>query len=195
MQYEILQRWAPKQFVTHNGLFDNYDAETLTEEGMDFMSYDSYPAFQSMFSPPGTAFRERMAGIGLTKTRGLSDKFLVLEQQAGPGGQAGGHLVGVNNYLHVTPKPGQMRLWSWQSAAHGADGVLFFRWRTCPFGAEMLWHGLHHYGGQDHRRLQEAEQLGDDFRKVGDWLIHSHVSSPVAVLYDYDNDSNAKIDG
>ncbi|RTE09215.1 hypothetical protein EJQ19_12590 [Paenibacillus whitsoniae] len=63
---------------------------------------------------------------------------------------------GFGDYLQVTPKPGQMRLWAWQSIAHGADSVLFFRWRTCTFGAETLWHGLNHYGNQPHRRLEEA---------------------------------------
>ncbi len=194
MQYRIIKDRAPHQFVTHNGLFDNYDAAELTREALDFMSYDSYPAFQLFHPHRPRHFRDRFAGAGLSRCRGLSKKFIVLEQQAGPGGQSGGIFSGPRDYLHPTPKPGQMRLWVWQSIAHGADGVLFFRWRTCPYGSETLWHGLNHYGNQPNRRLDEAARLGRELKQAAPDIIHSAYAAPVAMLYDYDNQSNVKIE-
>lgn len=194
LQYDILKQAAPQQFVTHNGLFGNIDNHELTQQALDFMSYDSYPAFAFMNTKLAPHFKDRMSGLRLGRVRGMSAKFLILEQQAGPGGQSGGVLSGPSDYLQLTPKPGQMRLWAWQSAAHGADGVLFFRWRTCPYGAETLWHGLNHYGNQHHRRLDEAEKLGSEFERLGAMLAGTECASDMALMYDYDNDSNCKIE-
>ncbi|GLX66988.1 beta-galactosidase [Paenibacillus glycanilyticus] len=196
-QYDILKAHAPHQFVTHNGLFQNIDNYALTEQAVDFMSYDSYPAFQLSRKDLPSHFRDRMHGRNLSRVRGLSSKFMILEQQAGPGGQSGNVLnqYDFGDYLQPTPKPGQMRLWAWQSIAHGADGLLFFRWRTCTVGAESLWHGLNHYGNQPHRRLEEAGRLADEIAAVGKLMLRSKCAASAAILYDYDNDSNSKIEG
>lgn len=197
MQFDILKAHAPHQFITHNGLFQNIDNYALTEQSVDFISYDSYPAFQLNRKDLPVHFRDRMHGRNLSRVRGLSSKFMILEQQAGPGGQSGNALnqYGFGDYLQPTPKPGQMRLWAWQSIAHGADGVLFFRWRTCTVGAESLWHGLNHYGNQPHRRLEEAKRFADEVAAAGKLMLDSSCAPLAAILYDYDNDSNSKIEG
>ncbi|ANY65335.1 hypothetical protein BBD42_01730 [Paenibacillus sp. BIHB 4019] len=196
LQYEILKRLLPEeQFITHNGLFGNIDNYELTARTVDFMSYDSYPAFQLMRTDLQYPHKDRLSGKQLSRVRGLSSKFTVLEQQAGPGGQIGNVL---NNdrgdYLQATPKPGQMRLWTWQSIAHGADGVLYFRWRTCPYGAESLWHGLNLYGDQPHWRLEEAKRVAKETRMLEDVIIGTDVVAKAAIMYDYANDSNVKIE-
>lgn len=199
LQYKILQQQTKNQFVTHNGIFPNVDLHDLTTQGMDFMSFDSYPGFGYLENFVGNLpahFRDRSTGHRLSTVRGLSSKFLVLEQQSGPGGQSGGvAFAGSRDYLHATPRPGQMRLWAWHSVAHGADGILFFRWRTARFGAETLWHGLNHYGNQPSRRMREAEQFGQELGKISPRLLESRSSSSAAILYDYDNDSNVTIEG
>jgi len=53
--------------------------------------------------------------------------FWVMEQQAGAGGW---------DVVGVAPRPGELRLWAYQAVAHGANGVVFFRWRTARFGTE-----------------------------------------------------------
>jgi beta-galactosidase len=196
LQYEILLSLTPNQFVTHNGFFGNVDNHDLTERGMDFMSFDSYPAFYFFRDDLPAHFKDRSTGHRLSTVRGLSSKFLVLEQQSGPGGQSGGAaFAGARDYLHPTPRPGQMRLWAWHSIAHGADGVLFFRWRTARFGSETLWHGLNHYGNQPSRRYAEAEQLGRELSQLAPKLLESLPEATAAILYDYDNDSNVHIEG
>ncbi|MFC5532037.1 beta-galactosidase [Cohnella yongneupensis] len=194
VQYDILKAAAPHQFITHNGLFSNLDNEKLTREALDFMSYDSYPAFALKRKDRPKHFRDRGMGLSLGRVRGHSEKFLILEQQAGPGGQVGGVLSGPEDYLLMTPKPGQMRLWAWQSIANGADGVLFFRWRTVPYGSETLWHGLNHYGNQPNWRLDEAKRLGEEIATVKELLLNSRVKATAAQLYDYDNESHWKIE-
>ena len=41
-----------------------------------------------------------------------------------------------------TPEPGQVRLWTYQALAHGAEAIIYFRWRTALFGTEQYWHGI-----------------------------------------------------
>jgi beta-galactosidase len=117
-----------------------------------------------------------------------------LEQQSGPSGQIGGVLNGNADYLHPTPKPGQMRLWCWNSIANGADGLLFFRWRSLPYGAEAHWNGLLYHDERNTWRLEEAKRLGEEIKKVSDTLIGSHCVSSAAILYDFDNESHARIE-
>lgn len=92
---------------------------------------------------------DRKWGLSLSNVRGMSPNFCVMEQQSGPGGW-------VNRMEMPSPRPGQMRLWTYQSIAHGADMILYFRWRTATFGTEMYWHGINDYHNQPNRRVAEA---------------------------------------
>jgi len=194
-QYALIKQIAPHQFATHNGIFGNIDYRPFTERTVDFLSYDSYPSFQLMREDLPIREKDKLSGKHLSRMRGYSAKYLILEQQAGPGGQTGN---GLNNdrrdYLQVAPKPGQLRLWTWQSIAHGADGVLYFRWRTCPYGAETLWHGLNDYGNQPNRRLDEASRIAGETQRLSSLIVGTKVRATTAILTDYDNDSNCKID-
>jgi beta-galactosidase len=126
--------------------------------------------------------------------RGVSPKFMVLEQQSGPSGQIGGVLNGNPDYLHPTPKPGQMRLWCWNSIANGADGLLFFRWRSLPYGSEAHWNGLLYHDERNTWRLDEAKRLGEEIKRVAATLIGTRCVSTAAILYDFDNESHARIE-
>ena len=75
-----------------------------------------------------------------------------MEMQAGP---TGGDMVG------VTPRPGQLRLWTAQSIAHGADTIVYFRWRTCTFGYEEYWHGILPHNGVPGRRFEELKKTAN----------------------------------
>jgi beta-galactosidase len=196
MQYQVLKSIAPHQFVTHNTFHGtpNLDLPKFVEQAVDFLAYDSYPEF--MVSDPTLPkhFRDRFQGRYLSKIRGGSQKFFILEQQAGPSGQIGGHLNGTPDYLHPTPKPGQMRLWCWSSIAHGADGLLFFRWRSLPYGCEAHWNGLIYHDERNSRRLEEAKQLGEEVNRLASTLTETRCVAAAAILYDFDNESHAKIE-
>src|SRR5262249_54073136 len=120
----------------------------------------------------------------LQMTRSLSFPFGIMEQQAGPGGQMG--------YLQRTPRPGQMRLWAWQSVAHGAKLISFFRWRTCPYGSEQHWHGLLDPDDRENRRITEAKRLTHEWKKLPNSFFDAPVRRCIAVMRDFDNETNER---
>jgi beta-galactosidase len=158
------------------------------------VSYDSYPEFKVCDLTLPAQFRDRSESRLLSRMRGVSPKFMVLEQQSGPSGQIGGVLNGNPDYLHPTPKPGQMRLWCWNSIANGADGLLFFRWRSLPYGSEAHWNGLLYHDERNTWRLDEAKRLGEEIKRVAATLIGTRCVSIAAILYDFDNESHARIE-
>lgn len=197
MQYAILKEVAPHQFVTHNAFqhMTNVDLPRFVDETVDFIAYDSYPEFKVCDTTLPENFRDRAETRLLARMRGVSPKFMVLEQQSGPSGQIGGVLNGNPDYLHPTPRPGQMRLWCWNSIANGADGLLFFRWRSLPYGSEAHWNGLLLHDERITWRLDEARRLGDEIQRLAPTLLNTRCVGHAAILYDYDNESHALIEG
>jgi beta-galactosidase len=195
-QHQIIKRIAPHQFVTHNAFqsMTSVDLQEFVKEAVDFVSYDSYPEFKVCDLTLPILFRDRSESKLLSRMRGVSPKFMVLEQQSGPSGQIGGVLNGNPDYLHPTPKPGQMRLWCWNSISHGADGLLFFRWRSLPYGSEAHWNGLLYHDERNTWRLEEAKRLGEEIKRVSQTLTNTRCLSTAAILYDFDNESHARIE-
>jgi beta-galactosidase len=111
-----------------------------------------------------------------------------MEQQSGPGGWT-------NRLAQPSPKPGQMRLWTYQSIAHGADMVLYFRWRTATIGTEIYWHGINDYHNQPNRRVAEAAQIGREIAAIGRRVVATQTVAQVAILNDYDNEWDGELDG
>jgi beta-galactosidase len=171
-QAKILRKHNPRWQITHNGLFPNMNGPDLARP-LDFFSHDHYPLFWADW--PGPAAK-------LVEARSLTFPYAIMEQQAGPGGQM--------SYLHRTALPGEMALWATQSVAHGADQLLFFTWRTCPFGSEQHWHGLIDQDDRDGRRLREATELGAQFDRLPEDFLDAAPTKDVAVLRDFDNDVN-----
>lgn len=167
-QVGILRAAQPRWFVTHNGCFPAIDYRGDFGRDLDFLGYDSYPFFEHdpAARPAGHAFN-------LDHARAFSGNFLVLEQQSGAGGQAG--------YYHDKPEPGEMRRMAWAGVARGADGLLFFRERSCRFGAEEYWEGVIDHDNVPRRRHREAALLGREFARVGPLLLGSSVRVDVAV--------------
>jgi beta-galactosidase len=188
LQSDILRELAPNQWITTNGLFGHLDSHKLTAETLDFISYDSYPNFATIFPDPGPEpLRDRRWSWMLSVARSISQQFCVMEQQSGPGGWT-------NRLEQPAPKPGQMRLWTYQSVAHGADMVLYFRWRTATFGTEIYWHGINDQHNRPNRRVAEAAQIGRELDAVGERLAGAHMVAPVAIVRDYDNEWDGELD-
>ena len=196
LQCQIIRRIAPHQFITHNAFqtMTNVDLSKFVREAVDFVSYDSYPEFKVCDLTLPARFRDRSESKFLSRMRGVSAKFMVLEQQSGPSGQIGGVLNGNPDYLHPTPKPGQMRLWCWNSIANGADGLLYFRWRSLPYGSEAHWNGLLYHDERNLWRLEEAKRLGAEIKRLAGTLTGTRCVSNAAILYDFDNESHARIE-
>ena len=190
LQADILRRLIrPEQFITTNGMFRDIDNHALTEESLDFMTFDNYPDFSfgegtNPLAP--SALNDRNASFNLARTRSVSPVFGVMEQQSGAGGWN-------TRMKQPMPKPGQMRLWTLQAVAHGADFVSFFRWRTAPYGTEIYWHGLNDYSNRPNRRLTELKQIAADFAALSETAA-SHYEARAGILCDYDNEWDAESD-
>ncbi len=170
LQIDLLAEIAPRQFTTHNiwGKPDLFAmARDLNVAGMNF-----YPA---------TGWgRLEDNGLELDTFRGLKDgNFWVVEQR---GGRPGSH-----NETLESP-PGLLRLWAYQSYAHGADAVLFFRWRTAARGGEEYWFGILNQDGIPNRRYRELAAMGKEIERWGELLHGTAVVSPVAFYVDYESE-------
>jgi beta-galactosidase len=177
-QVEILRHTCPEHFITHNLMgvgYDKLDYFDLAAD-LDFVSWDNYRRMQWTFHPH---VNPSEAALSHAAMRGLKQKnFWVMEQQGGPGGW---------QVVSVAPRPGELRLWAYQGIAHGADGIVFFRWRTARFGTEQYWHGLLEHDARPGRRYQEIAQMGAELQQAGDAIGGSEVRAEVAMLLDYDS--------
>lgn len=190
LQADIIRKYKREdQFITTNGIFGHLDSHEMTNKALDFITYDSYPnfAFDTWTEPkkPGN-LNDRRTSWTLTLTRSISPNFGIMEQQSGAGGWD-------TRMKQPAPKPGQMRLWTFQSVAHGADFISYFRWRTCWIGTEIYWHGLNDYSNEPNRRLLELKGIRDDFKKLGR-VAGSVYEAKVAVVKDYDNNWDGEQD-
>jgi beta-galactosidase len=167
-QVEVLRRLRPQDFITHNGYFKNIDYYEFSRD-LDIFSFDNYPCFNESPQYP--------VGTRLTFSRGFNGRFFVMEQQTGPGGQA---------YLLRTPRPGEMSLWAFQAIAHGADGMVHFRWRTARKGAEEYWSGVLEHDNVPRARYREFQREGMQLAKIGPEIAGSRVVSEIAVVKDFD---------
>jgi len=172
-QVRILREVCPDHFVTHNfmGLFQELDYYDLAED-LDHVCWDNYP----VWAKPEIPYK---ASIAADLMRGLKKQnFWIMEQTAGPGGWGA---YGRN------ARPGEMRKIAFQQVAHGADGMVWFRWRTCTAGREQYWHGLLGHDGKGGRRYSEAAQTAGDLHRLSPVLEGTTVKASVAIIYDYDS--------
>ncbi len=173
-QAKIIREVCPDDFITHNfmGLFSGLDYYEMSKD-LDFVAWDNYPIW---YDKPTIPYSEALAADVM---RGLKQQnFMVMEQTAGP--------CGWENFGR-DPWPGEIRKIAYQQVAHGCDGMVWFRWRTCTVGREQYWHGLLGHDGKPLRRYHEAAQTAQELRKLEPLLRGTTVVSDVAIVYDYDN--------
>lgn len=153
---------------------------------LDVASWDSYPigflsdrldadaAHKSLYlrqgDPDFQAFHHdlyRAVGRG---------RMWVMEQQPGPVNWAP---------WNAAPAPGMARLWAWEAFAHGAEAVLYFRWRQAPFGQEQMHAGLLRPDGASAPALAEAAEVA---REIADAPEVEIEQARVALIFDYASD-------
>ncbi len=176
-QVEILRQTCPNHFVTHNFMgfhFDQIDYFDLARP-LDFVAWDNYLRTGWSLDKNADIVASALAHDTMRGLKGRS--FWLMEQQAGSGGW---QTVGLN------PRPGEMRLWTYQAIAHGADAVVYFRWRTARFGAEQYWHGMLDHDGQPRRRYRELQVIGAELKRVGEQILGAESRPQVAMLLCYD---------
>ncbi len=185
MQVEILRAHSPGRFITHNfmGLFHDFDHWDVGDD-LDFATWDSYPiGFTERFPfsedekiryartahPDMAAFHHdlyRSVGRG---------RWWVMEQQPGPVNWAPWNPI---------PRKGQIRLFTWEAFAHGAEVVSYFRWRQAPFAQEQNHAGLNLPDRTLSPGGQEAAQVGRELKQIGS--LPDSRQAPVALVFDYE---------
>lgn len=90
-------------------------------------------------------------GADLARSFGGGAPWLLMEQAANLT-MSGGRLL--------AKEPGAALRTSLQHVARGADGVLFFQWRTAPAGAEAFHSTMVPHAGPDSRVFREVCELG-----------------------------------
>ena len=100
-------------------------------------------------------------------------RWWVMEQQPGPVNWAP---------YNPAPLPGMARLWAWEAFAHGAEAVLYFRWRQAPFAQEQMHAGLLRPDAKPTPALAEACQVASE---LAEWPEVGTANSRAALIFDY----------
>ena len=190
MQSDILRKYVkPGDFITTNGMFGSLDNHRMEDEALDVYTYDSYPNFAYCLGQDpkhSKGLNDRNWSGHLTEVRSICPHFGIMEQQSGANGW--------NTRMEApAPKPGQIRLWTMQSVAHGADFVSYFRWRTATMGTEIYWHGILDYDNRDNRKLAEVKEVHRLFQAIAETAGSKYVAK-VGLVRDYDNVWDSKVD-
>ena len=190
MQVDLLRAHSPGRFVLHNfmGFFGEFDHHAMGRD-LDMATWDSYPLGHT----DSTAFiaaedRLRWARSGHPDAAAFHHdlyrnvghgRFGVMEQQAGPVNWAP---------WNPTPQPGQVRAWTWEAFAHGAEFVSYFRWRQLPYAQEQMHSGLHDsddrlsVGGEEVARFAVEFERLQEAPGVAACTVEP---APVAIVLDY----------
>ena len=173
LEYDAIKNITPDIPITTNlmGFYKPLDYQKWARQ-MDFISWDSYPAPDD---------EPAVAAMNHDLMRGIHDQdsFVLMEQTPS-----------VTNWqpYNRLKRPGEMRLLSYQAAAHGADAIQFFQIRR-TVGACEKYHGavIDHAGRNDTRVFREVKGLGAELEKLGDTFLEGRTPSEVAILFDWDN--------
>lgn len=172
-QVEVLRRRVPQAIpITTNACFGQNTMDfAQTFAPLDVVSYDNYPEVRQPENPE----QVYSTAAALDLMRGTKrQNFWIMETLGGP--------KGCWCPISETPRPGMIEGYGLQELAHGADMVLYFRWRSAARGAEMFWHGLIDQSNVPGRRLAEFAALCKRVKTL-DGLEAASVKSPVAILY------------
>lgn len=82
---------------------------------------------------------------------------------------------------------GWMRLWAYRSLAHGAEGTIFFRWRTCRWGQEQHADGILPHAGQINRRYRELEKMGRELKTLSAYIDGTTPPAEAALALSYES--------
>lgn len=178
-QADILRECCPGKAITHNlmGFASDVNYFDLGEL-LDFVSFDYYYNFgDDTWEDRYNSYLSGAASLDLM--RGIKRKnFWLMENSAGT--------LGWETYGRNI-RPGELRRMTYQNIAHGADGQVWFRWRTSRFGTEQYWHGLLGHDGLGGRRYQEAAQVSNELHTLFQELEGSRVEAKVGLLLDYED--------
>jgi beta-galactosidase len=169
----------PDAFITTNlfppPMANAIDMEHLTRD-MDFASWDNYPSWGEQDEP--LPYVAQALAESFVRDLSPAKRFTVMEAFSG----FQGHVC-----LGYLPPEKQVALWTNQAIARGADRILYFRWRTAPYGQEQLCYGLF---DTDNAETERARVLRDNLRAVKESFSRfasTPIESPACLIYSKDD--------
>lgn len=179
MQIDIIRKYSDKP-ITHNmmGHFSDIDYYKLGKP-LDIVAWNNYVDNQwNHCTYENTSMAHELM-------RGVKDKnFWVMEQQAGPCRW---------DKFGTTPRPGQLRLWTYQAIAHGCEDMVYFRFKSAPFGMEQYWLGLVDHDGIPRRCFYVIKQAGEEINRLSDIFVGAENKTDILIVKSYEDVWSHKI--
>lgn len=170
-QARLIKSHMPDAFVTHNSLgwwYPGLDLRALAGR-LDFIGMDSYPNVDSdNWETSASHDFHRSVKRG---------PYWIMEQK--------------NGYFNYAPynlaiEPGVVGFWSLQDIARGANGILYYRWRSNRYGAEQNPNGILRHDGTPRRVYGEIKELTGKLAEIGPLLAGTKVEADCAIVFSYD---------
>ncbi|PRO67007.1 beta-galactosidase [Alkalicoccus urumqiensis] len=178
LQTDILRRHVEKrQFITHNFVYTGLaqDQNAIAED-LDFISFDNYPVWGGLAEPVAPAAIARQHHLCRGTKQGRT--YWVMEELSGAQGWS---------QIGYLPRPGHLKLWTYQAIAHGAEAIVYFRWRAARFGTEQFCHGILDHDGVPRRKYQEVKEVIASLQDKED-LIHADYPAEAGLYHDPENE-------
>lgn len=182
-QADLIKKIAPNAVVMHDfpggGLGKHVDYSKVAKT-LDQVAYNNYPVWGGQKEP----IAPHEIAFALDYIRGLKgENFWITEAIMG----AQGH--DVTGFL---PRPNQAKMWSYQSMAHGADSLMYFRYRGATKGAEQFCYGVIDADNVKRRKFYEVQSFFHDIAKYKE-AMEAPVKNEAAIVYDYDSLASFRI--
>lgn len=182
-QATLIKEIAPEAVVMHDfpggGLGKHVDYSKVAKT-LDQAAYNNYPVWGGQKEP----IAPHEIAFALDYIRGLKgENFWITEAIMG----AQGH--DVTGFL---PRPNQAKMWSYQSMAHGADSLMYFRYRGATKGAEQFCYGIIDADNVKRRKFYEVQSFFHDIIKYRE-AMEAPVKNEAAIVYDYDSLASFRI--
>lgn len=174
-QLDVLRaKVDPRQFTTTNigglGWSDNWDHYAVAHD-LDLASWDPYVG-------EGHLDAARLAAVSDFVRGWKRRNFWAMETQPGSVNWAP---------VNTTLDRGEVRAMAWEDVGHGADGVLYWQWRSALNGQEQYHGALVGPDGEPLPLYSEVKQLGREFATASKELAGTSPVSKVAILQSYDS--------
>jgi beta-galactosidase len=172
-EYEAIKKITPNIKITTNfmGTFKPLDYFKWADY-LDIISWDNYPCYGD--EPSKVSMRH-----DLMRSLKNGKPFMLMEQS--PNQQ---------NWqpYNTIKRPGELRMQSFQTLAHGADSIMYFQMRQ-SVGACEKYHAaiISHSGSENTRIFKECSQIGEELKMLNDCTIDSIFDSKVAIIFDWEN--------
>ena len=182
-QAKLIKEIASEAVVMHDfpggGLEKHVDYSKVAKT-LDQAAYNNYPVWGGQKEP----IAPHEIAFALDYIRGLKgENFWITEAIMG----AQGH--DVTGFL---PRPNQAKMWSYQSMAHGADSLMYFRYRGATKGAEQFCYGIIDADNVKRRKFYEVQSFFHDIIKYRE-AMEAPVKNEAAIVYDYDSLASFRI--